>query len=90
MLTVAQAAIICEVADQTIYRWIDDASAKGQPLGKKCTTWLLGTARLLEYVEKYQGRLPARVKAENLLREYWPIWSGPPELRGDVKERATG
>ncbi len=35
LLTVPQAATICEVTDQTIYRWIDDAVSKGQPLGKK-------------------------------------------------------
>jgi hypothetical protein len=90
VLTVPQVAIICEATDQTIYRWIEDAACKGRPLGKKRATWLLGTARLLDYVEKYQGGLPARVKAENRLREYWPIWSEPQELRPDVKERATG
>jgi hypothetical protein len=67
VLTVPQAAIICETTDQTIYRWIEDAASKGRPLGKKRATWLLGTARLLDYVEKHQGGFPARVKAENLL-----------------------
>jgi hypothetical protein len=43
---------------------------------------LLGTVRLLDFVEKYQGGLPARVKAENRLREYWSILSEPQELRG--------
>ncbi|BAR58844.1 hypothetical protein ACVIWV_006119 [Bradyrhizobium diazoefficiens] len=81
LLTVQRAAIICEVSDQTIYRWNDDATGKGQSLGKKGATWLIGTARLLDYVEKYQGGLPARVKAQNRLREYWPIWSKPQALR---------
>jgi hypothetical protein len=43
-------------------------------------TWLLGTTRLLDYIEKYQGGLPARVKAQNRLKEYWSIWSGPEKL----------
>jgi hypothetical protein len=34
VLTVPQAAIICGTADQTIYRWIEDADNKGRPLGK--------------------------------------------------------
>jgi hypothetical protein len=80
VLTVPQAAIICETTDQTLYRWLEDAASKGRPLGKKRATWLLGTARLLDYIEKYQGGLPARVKAENLLKKYWPIWSEPPEF----------
>lgn len=74
VLTAAQAATICDVTDQTIYRWIDDAASRGQPLGIKGATWLIGTARLLQYVEKYQGGLPARVKAENRLKNIWPIW----------------
>jgi hypothetical protein len=75
VLTVPQAAIICETTDQTIYRWIEDAASKGRPLGEKRATWLLGTARPLDYIERYQGGLPARVKAENRLKEYWAIWS---------------
>lgn len=81
LLTVAQVAVICEVTDQTVYRWIDDAARKGQPLGRKSATWLIGKARLFDYVEKYQGGLPARVKAENLLKKYWPIWAQAGELR---------
>jgi len=89
LLTVAQAAIICQAADQSLYRWLADAARKGRPLGVKQATWLIGKARLLDYVEKYQGGLPARVKAENLLREYWPKWSEPQELRANVKKRGT-
>ena len=88
LLTVAQAAIICEATDQTIYRWLVDATRRGRPLGEKRATWLLGTARLLDYVERYQGGLPARVKAENLLKKYWSIWSEPQELGRGVP--ATG
>jgi hypothetical protein len=44
----------------------------------------IGTERLLCYIEQHQGGLPARVKAENRLKEFWPIWSRPQELRTDV------
>jgi hypothetical protein len=87
LLTTAQAATICEVTDQTIYRWIDDAGRRGEPLGlKQATTWLIGTARLLDYIEKHQGGRPPRAKAQNRLNEYWPIWSKPQELRPGMKE----
>ena len=85
LLITAQAAVICEVSGQTICRWNEDATRRGEPLGVKQATWLLGTARLLDYVEEYQGGLPARVKAENLLKKYWPIWSEPQELRPGMK-----
>jgi hypothetical protein len=85
VLTVSQAAIICETTDQTVYRWLTDAGRRGEPLGVKQATWLLGTARLLDYVEKYQGGLPARVKAENLFKKYRPIWSEPQELCPGMK-----
>jgi hypothetical protein len=91
LLTVPQAAIICEVTDQTIYRWIEDAAGKGRPVGLKRATWMIGTARLLDYIEKHQGGRYERVKAENLLRENWPKWSEPQELCPDrSEERATG
>ena len=60
--------VICEVTDQSIYRWIDDASGKGLPLGRKCATWLLGTARLLDYIEKHQGGDFMRTEHLRLLR----------------------
>lgn len=84
LLTTAQAATICEVSGQTICRWNEDASRRGKPIGLKQVTWLLGTERLLDYVEKQDG-LHARVKAESRLRQFWPIWSGPQELRPDMK-----
>lgn len=90
VLTVPQAAIICETTDQSVYRWNAEAVSKGRPLGTKRATWLLGTMRLLDFVEKYQGGLPARVKAENRLKEFWPIWSRAQELHPDVKDPATG
>jgi hypothetical protein len=34
VLTVQQAAIICETTDQTIYGWNDNAGDKGRRLGK--------------------------------------------------------
>jgi hypothetical protein len=80
LLTVQRAAIICETTDQTVYRWLTDAARRREPLGVKQATWLIGTARLLDYVEKFQGGLPARVKAENLLKKHWSIWSEPREL----------
>jgi hypothetical protein len=86
LLTVPRAAIICETTDQTIYRWLADAVRRGEPLGVKQATWLIGTARLLDYIEKHQGGRYERVKAENLLREYWPIWSEPQELCPGMKE----
>src|SRR4051812_44453619 len=63
LLTVGQAAVICDVADQTIYRWLADAARRGRPLGVKQATWIIGSGRLLDYIEKYQGGLPERVKA---------------------------
>jgi hypothetical protein len=45
-LTVRQAAIICEVSDQTIYDWITDASRLGRPIAEKQATWVIGTERL--------------------------------------------
>jgi len=86
LVTVQRAAIICETTDQIVYRWLTDAVRRGEPLGVKQATWLIGTARLLDYIEKYQGGLPARANAENRLREFWPIWSEPRELRPGMKE----
>ena len=42
---------------------------------------MIGTGRLLDYIEKHQGGRYERVKAENRLREFWPIWLEPRELR---------
>ncbi|WP_028165981.1 hypothetical protein [Bradyrhizobium elkanii] len=90
LLTAPQAATICEVSDQTILRWLADAARRGRPLGLKRATWLIGKTRLLDYVERHQGGLPARVKVENRLKEYWSIWSRAPELRPGMNERAAG
>jgi hypothetical protein len=80
-LTVGQAAIVCGVTDQAIYNWIDDAVGMRRPIAeKRARVWIIDTALLFAYVEKYRGGLPARVKAENRLKEQWPKWSEPPEL----------
>jgi hypothetical protein len=80
-LTVAQAAAVCELTDQGIYYWIEHAARMGRPIAeKRATVWIIDTYRLLTYVEKYRGGLPARVKVENRLKEHWPKWSEPPEL----------
>jgi hypothetical protein len=89
-LTTSQAAIICDVTDQTIRDWIEHAASIGQPIAEKRTTWIIIRSLLLGYVEERCGGFPARVKAENRLKEYWPKWSQAPELRTAAKERAAG
>jgi hypothetical protein len=49
VLTVPQAATICETTDQSVYRWLADATRRGEPLGLKRATWLIGRVRLLDY-----------------------------------------
>jgi hypothetical protein len=80
LLTFQQAATICDLTSQRILDWIEHAALLGQPIAEKRSTWLIGTDRLLTYIEKYRGGLPARVKAENRLKEYWLRWSQTPEL----------
>jgi hypothetical protein len=88
-LSVAEAAQVCGVSGQAIRTWIDHAARMGRPIAQKCAnTWIVDVSRLLAYVEKHRGGLPARVKGENLLKKYWPIWSGPQKLCPDVP--ATG
>jgi hypothetical protein len=89
LLTCQQAAAICEVTDQAIRDWIEHSISIGRPIAEKRTTWIISTARLLAYVEEHCGGKPERVKAENLLKEYWPKWSQAPELRTVAKERAA-
>ncbi|MCK1605454.1 hypothetical protein IVB02_29665 [Bradyrhizobium sp. 166] len=91
-LTVTQAAAVCGVSDQAVYYWLEHAARLGRPIAeKRATVWIIDTGRLLAYVEKHRGGSSARVKAEGRLREYWPLWSEPQELRRpDAKERATG
>lgn len=80
-LTVAQAAIVCDVSDQAVYYWIDHAARMARPIAeKRANVWIVDTARLFAYVERHRGGLPARVKAENRLRELWPKWSVSQEL----------
>jgi hypothetical protein len=47
-------------------------------------------SRLFAYLENHCGGLPARVRADNRFKEYWPKWSQAPELRTETKERAAG
>jgi hypothetical protein len=89
LLTVQQAATICGLTSQRILDWIEHAALVGQPFAEKKSTWLVGTERLFAYIEKHRGGLPARVKAENLLKEHWPRWSQAPELRKEAKERVA-
>jgi hypothetical protein len=80
-LTVVQAATVCGVSDQAIYNWIDHAARMRRPIAeKRANVWIIDTARLFAYVEKHRGGLPARLKAESRLREFWSIWSEPQEL----------
>lgn len=87
-LTVRQAAIVCAVTDQAIYNWIDDAARMRRPIAEKCASvWVIDTARLLAFVEKHRGGPSVKAKAENQLKEYWPIWSQ--ELCVNLKKRTA-
>ena len=89
LLTVPQAAAICEVTDQSIYRWLDHAALKGQPLGKKSATWLIGTARLsttLRRIRGFTGAREGREPAEEILAD---LGAGRRAALRNVKERAT-
>ncbi len=86
-MTVVQAAKVCDVTDQAIYYWIEHAARMRRPIAeKRASVWIVDTARLFAYVEKHRGGLPARVKAESRLREYWSTWSEPQELCPGMKE----
>ena len=63
----------------TEYSRLYAAAVARRPLGLKRATWMIAR-RLLDYIEKHQGGRYERVKAENRLREFWPIWSEPQEL----------
>jgi hypothetical protein len=89
LLTVPQAAIICGLTSQRILDWIEHAALVGQPFAEKRSTWLIGKDRLFAYIEAHRGGKPARVKAENLFKQYWPRWSQPSELHKDAKERVA-
>ena len=49
-LTVSQAAIICEVSDQTVLNWIADAERLDRPIAEKQVSWIIGRDALLDYV----------------------------------------
>jgi hypothetical protein len=83
-LTVAQAAAVCGVSDQAVYYWLEHAARMGRPIAeKRAAVWIIVTAQLLAYIQKHRGGLSARVKAEYRLREFWPRWADPQELRRD-------
>ena len=83
---VAQAATVCDVSDQAIYYWLEHAARMRRPIAeKRANVWIIDTARLFAYVERHRGGLSARVKAESRLREFWPSWSEPQELRPGMK-----
>jgi len=88
LLTVQQASIICRVTDQAIYDWIEHSLQRGRPIGEKRATWMIGTERLLDYIERHRGGLHARREVETSLKKHWSIWSQPQELK--LKTRAAG
>ena len=88
-LTVLQAAIICDVSDQTVLNWIKDAERLGRPIAERQATWIIGRDELFAYVERRRGGLHARDAAEARLREYWPKWQSQ-EMPANVKRRAEG
>ena len=65
--------------------WLDQGFG---PIAEKLT-WIISRRRLFAHIEAHCGGRPARVKAENLWKEYWPRWSQPQELRTDSKGRAA-
>jgi hypothetical protein len=77
VLITTQAADICSVTKSTIHRWLEDAAAKGRPLGVLTPAgYLIGLTRLLEFIEAdqdYQARVKAKVRAE----KYANVWSQP-------------
>jgi hypothetical protein len=77
LLITTQAMDVCEVSKTTIHRWLEDAAAKGQPLGVLTPAgYLIGLARLLDYIEATQD-LHARNKAEARAQKYASVWSEP-------------
>ncbi|WP_316207233.1 hypothetical protein [Bradyrhizobium sp. SZCCHNR3118] len=74
-LTTQQAAMICDVSDQTIRDWIEHANSLGKPIAIKRTTWIVGRPHLFAYIEEHGGGLHERVKAERRFESYWPRWS---------------
>lgn len=81
LLTTAMAAEACEVTPKTIRCWMEDAAAKGRPLGVLSPAVnLIGLERLLDYVEAEQG-LHARIKIKNRAAKFANVWAGPLSLK---------
>jgi hypothetical protein len=77
LLVTSQAVDACEVAKTTIHRWMEEAAAKGRPLGVLSPAgYLIGRDRLLDFVEAEEG-LHERVKVEARAKKYAGVWSGP-------------
>jgi hypothetical protein len=77
LLTTTMAADVCEVTKTTVHRWMEDAAAKGRPLGVLTPAgYLIGLERLLDYVEAEQDR-HERNKAKARAAKYADVWSQP-------------
>jgi hypothetical protein len=89
-LTTSQAALICDVSDQTIRDWIEHAASIGQPIAERLVTWIVIREFLLDYVEEHCGGRHERVKVERRFDELWPRWPQARNCRTDAKVRAAG
>jgi hypothetical protein len=77
LLVTTQATDACEVAKTTIHRWMEEAAAKGRPLGVLSPAgYLIGRDRLLDFIEVEQDR-HERIKVEARVKKYAGVWSGP-------------
>ena len=77
LLTATMAADVCEVTKTTVHRWMEDAAAKGRPLGVLTPAgYLIGLERLLDYVEAEQDR-HERNRAKARAAKYSDVWSQP-------------
>jgi hypothetical protein len=80
LLTATMAASACEKTKTTIHRWIEDAAAKGRPLGVLSPAgYLIGLDRLLDYVEATQGR-HERNRVAARAAKFADVWSQPLSL----------
>ena len=90
LLTTTLAADVCEVTKTTVHRWMEDAAAKGRPLGVLTPAgYLIGLERLLDYVEAEQD-LHARNKARARAAKYSDVWSQPLSLKKTQGDAVRG
>lgn len=83
LLTTEQAADISERDQETIRRWCEDGS-----LGvKQAKFWLIGTRRLLDYIEQHQGK-HARLVAETRAKKYLQMWGAPQQSLSSLAKAA--